>query len=198
MWYINGRVESLPLTNMRYTNGWVESIVLRRKVRDFFLNEDKRMKKTGFYIIKDKFFEDMAEPYLKGNKAGNRPHYYCFEDANTGIYWMIPLSSQIDKYKRIVEKKEKTGKPCDIIHIVKLDDSRQSAFLIQDMFPITDEYIEREYTIAGNHLMLTSEHTAKEIEQKAKKVMGMLKRGVKFTPTQPNVLAILESLKQSK
>ncbi len=198
MWYINGRVESLPLTNMRYTNGWVESIVLRRKVRDFFLNEDKRMKKTGFYTIKDKFFEDMAEPYLKGNKAGNRPHYYCFEDANTGIYWMIPLSSQIDKYKRIVEKKEKTGKPCDIIHIVKLDDSRQSAFLIQDMFPITDEYIEREYTIAGNHLMLTSEHTAKEIEQKAKKVMGMLKRGVKFTPTQPNVLAILESLKQSK
>ena len=30
---------------------------------------------------------------------------------------MIPLSSRIDKYKRIVEKKEKAGKPCDIIHI---------------------------------------------------------------------------------
>ena len=70
--------------------------------------------------------------------------------------------------------------------------------MIQDMFPITDEYIEREYTIVGNHLMLTSEHTAKEIEQKAKKVMGMLKRGVKFMPTQPNVIAILEKLKQSK
>ena len=27
------------------------------------------MKKTGFYIIKDKFFEDMPDPYLKGNKA---------------------------------------------------------------------------------------------------------------------------------
>ena len=63
------------------------------------------MKKTGFYIIKDKFFEDMPDPYLKGNKAGNRPHYYCFEDTNTGIYWMIPLSSRIDKYKGIVEKK---------------------------------------------------------------------------------------------
>ena len=156
------------------------------------------MKKTGFYIIKDKFFEDMKDPYLKRNKAGNRPHYYCFEDTNMGIYWMIPLSSHIDKYRQIMEKKEKVGKPCDILHIVKLDDNRESAFLIQDMFPITEEYIEREYTIAGNHLMLTSEHTAKEIEQKAKKVMGMLKRGVKFTPTQPNVLAILESLKQSK
>lgn len=71
---------------------------------------------------------------------------------------MIPLSSRIDKYKQI--------KPCDILHIVKLDDSWESAFLIQDMFPIAEEYIEREYTIAGNHLMLTSEHTAKEIEKK--------------------------------
>ena len=157
------------------------------------------MKKTGFYIIKDKFFEDMSEPYLKRNKSGNRPHYYCFEDANIeGICWMIPLSSRIDKYRRIVEKKEKSGKSCDIIHIVKLDDSRESAFLIQDMFPITEEYIEREYTIAGNHLMLTSEHTAKEIEKKARKVIGMLKRGIKFTPTQLDVMAILERLRERR
>lgn len=154
------------------------------------------MKKTGFYIIKDKFFEDMPDPYLKGNKAGNRPHYYCFEDTNTNIFWMIPISSQVDKYKRIIDKKEKAGKPCDILHIVKLDDSRESTFLIQDMFPITEEYIEREYTIAKNHLMLTSEHSVRIIEQKARKVMGMLKRGVKFMPTQPDVMAILKKLKQ--
>ena len=77
---------------------------------------------------------------------------------------------------------------------MKLDNDRESAFLIQDMFPITDDYIEREYTIAGNHLMLTSEHTVKEIEQKARKVMGMLKRGGKFTPTQPDVMKIIENL----
>lgn len=156
------------------------------------------MKKTGFYIIKDKFFEDMSDPYLKGNKAQNKPHYYCFEDTNTEIYWMIPLSSRIDKYKKIMEKKEKARKPCDILHIVKLDDGRESVFLIQDMFPITKEYIERKYTIAGNHLMLTSEHTAREIEQKARKIMGMLKRGIKFTPTQPDVIAILEKLREHK
>lgn len=138
----------------------------------------------------------MSEPYLKGNKKGNRPHYYCLEDATEGIYWMIPLSSRVEKYQRIMDKKKNVGKPCDIIHIVKLDDNHESAFLIQDMFPITEDYIEREYTIAGNHLMLTSEHTAKEIEQKARKVMGMLKHGIKFTPTQPDVMAILEKLKE--
>ena len=122
MWYINGRVESL---------------VLRRKARDFFHISAERMeqmKKTGFYIIKDKFFDDMPDPYLKGNKAGNRPHYYCFEDTATGIYWMIPLSSRIDKFRKIIEKKEQVGKSCDILHIVKLDDSRESVFLIQDIF----------------------------------------------------------------
>ena len=86
------------------------------------------MKKTGFYIIKDRFFEDMPDPYLKGNKASNRPHYYCFEDNATGIYWMIPLSSRIDKFRKIIEKKEQVGKSCDILHIVKLDDSRESVF----------------------------------------------------------------------
>ena len=53
----------------------------------------------------------MNEPYLKGNKDGNRPHYYCFEDSVSGLYWMIPLSSRIDKYKKIVENKKKAGKP---------------------------------------------------------------------------------------
>ena len=59
------------------------------------------MKKTGFYIIKDQFFEDMSDPYLKGNKSERRPHYYCFKDTKENIYWMIPLSSKIDKYRKL-------------------------------------------------------------------------------------------------
>lgn len=31
--------------------------------------------------------------------------------------------------------------------------------------PSTDAYVEHEYTIARNHLMLTSEHTVNDIEQ---------------------------------
>lgn len=155
------------------------------------------MKKTGFYIIKDSFFDKVNDSYLKGNKEGNRPHYYCLEDSD-GLYWMIPLSSRVEKYRKIMDKKAREGKPCDIVHIVKLDDDRESAFLIQDMFPITAEYVEREYTIAGNHLMLTSEHSVKEIETKAKKVMALLKRGVKFIPTQVDVNAIIDKLKTDK
>lgn len=36
------------------------------------------------------------------------------------------------------------------------------------------------------------------IEQKARKVLGMLKRGVKFTPTQPDIMLILEKLRNDE
>ena len=52
-WDINGRVVSFPLTNMRYINGWVVSLILRLIAKDFL--KGNKMKKTGFYIIKDEF-----------------------------------------------------------------------------------------------------------------------------------------------
>ena len=66
MWDINSRVESLPLTNTRDKSGWVESIVLSLIARTFFWRTN--MKKTGFYIIKDNFFNIFNDPFLKGNK----------------------------------------------------------------------------------------------------------------------------------
>jgi len=38
MWYINGRVESLPLTDMWYINGRVEKVFCR-SARDFFCGD---------------------------------------------------------------------------------------------------------------------------------------------------------------
>lgn len=107
---------------------------------------------------------------------------------------MIPLSSKVEKFRRIIEQRKKQGKPCDTICIIKLDDNRESAFLIQDMFPISESYIEREYTIAGNHLMLTSEHEVRTLEKKARKVLKLIRHGVKFMPTQPDVMRIYRKL----
>lgn len=50
--------------------------------------------------------------------------------------------------------------------------------------------------MAGNHLMLTSEHTAEIIRQKTRKVVAMRKRGVKFTQTQADVLSKLKILQE--
>lgn len=149
---------------------------------------------NGFYIIKDSFFERFNDPYLKGNKNQNRPHYYAYKDSKTGLFWFIPMSSRVEKYRSIVEKREKANKPCDILHVAKLDNDKVSIFLIQDIFPITEEYVERKYTIATNHLILTSEAQARIVNQKARKVIAMIRKGIKFTSTQPDVLKIERDL----
>ena len=59
------------------------------------------------YHIKDEFFDLVQDKYLMSNKEQGiyRPHYYAIQDRkNPKLYWMIPISSQAEKYKGIVEK----------------------------------------------------------------------------------------------
>ena len=60
------------------------------------------MELHGFYILKDEYFELVEDCYLKNKKDGNRPFYHCFKDdtSEKELYWMIPLSSRVDKYKQ--------------------------------------------------------------------------------------------------
>ncbi len=62
------------------------------------------------YHIKDEFFNMVRDKYLMSNKEnGNyRPHFYAIQDKkNQSLYWMIPISSQVEKYKIIIEKKKR-------------------------------------------------------------------------------------------
>lgn len=107
---------------------------------------------------------------------------------------MIPMSSRVDKFQTIINKRRALGKPCDTLHICKLDNGKMNVFLLQDMFPIIEDYIIAEYTIADHQLMLTSDKEAKVVLVKARRTLNMIHRGIKFNPTQPNVLAIEEVL----
>jgi len=69
-----------------------------------------------------------------------------------------------------------------------------NAFLLQDMFPITDKYIADEFRINGNHMLLTSDSDAEIVLNKAHRILNMIHRNIKFSPSQPDVLAIEEAL----
>lgn len=148
----------------------------------------------GFYFIKDAYFNEMKDPNLKWNKNEKRPHYYRIQDAETGVYWMIPLSSRIEKYRKIVEKRESTGRRCDTVYITKLGDGRESAFLIQDMIPVTSDYIDREYTLGGIPFRLTSERAIRDIDIRAKRILGLIRNGIQFGTKQPDIKAIMGKL----
>ncbi len=147
---------------------------------------------AGFYIVSDDFFNKVNDPGLMGNDQENRPHCFCFE--KDGFYWMIPMSSQVTKYKAIIQNKLSTNKPCDILHVAILDDGKESAFLIQNIFPVTIEFVKREYTIGTNHLRVTSESLKNEIIKKAYNVIKLLEKGIKLLPNQQDIKAIKEKL----
>lgn len=153
-----------------------------------------KMRKYVFYIIKDEYFTRFNDPNLKGNKEQCRPHYYCFNDEINGLYWFIPMSRRVGKYKNIMQDKQAHNKPCDGLHICKLSNGKENAFLIQDMLPITDKYVLRPYTFAGQPLILIKDNDRKIIDQKAKRVLNLLQRGVKITPTQADVIKIRQEL----
>lgn len=83
------------------------------------------------YHIKDSYFTFANDPFLMQNKEeGNyRPTLYCVKDEATGLYWMVPITSQYEKFSTIREKIVNSRKQCKGIVLGEYDD-RKAAFLI--------------------------------------------------------------------
>ena len=103
------------------------------------------MENGHFYYIKDQYFEDFPDPHLMKNKetvegqVHDRPCFYAFQDKKTELYWMIPFSSQVEKFHGIYEQKMQKYRQCDTIVFGEVI-GHEKAFLIQNMFPVTEEY----------------------------------------------------------
>ena len=130
------------------------------------------LKKNGVYILKEEFFEKYEDKHLSQNRGKGRPFYYVFSDKKfPGIYWVVPLTSKLDKVKKSIEKFGGNEKDCPyyvINHGVK-----DSAFNIGNTFPTLEKYIEREYinNFTGSHLIIKNTSVISEIERKASKLI---------------------------
>lgn len=148
------------------------------------------IKKGSLYFISDDFFKIVNDPYLKINYDNtSRPHYVAFLDAETLLYWFVPCSSKVDKYEKIIEQKKNNHKPTDSIRVEIIQD-KKTVLLFQDMFPISLMYIKEQYIRGGQEVYIADLKVVKDLERTAKKVIKLLRRGIRFTPTQPNVLLI--------
>ena len=61
-----------------------------------------------FLLYKGFFFDIMDDPELMKNKEnGNkRPCYYCFKSEKyDDIIWFVPVSTKVEKYQKIYNKK---------------------------------------------------------------------------------------------
>ena len=157
-----------------------------------------------FYFIKDSFFDIMDDPELMKNKeSGNkRPCYYCIKSKKyDNIIWFIPVSTKIEKYKKVfdrkIQKQIKLGKNPSVDTIVFGDIANTySAFLIQNMFPVTLDYIESQY-IKNKVPIKVSNQLQTEIIYKSNKVLNLYNHGMKNIVF-PNIDRILEKLLQQQ
>lgn len=155
-----------------------------------------------FYFIKDSFFDIIDDAELMKNKENGvkRPCYYCFKSKeNDKIIWFIPVSTKIEKYQKIynnkIQKQIKLGKTPSIDTIVfGYVANTYSTFLIQNMFPVTEEYIESQY-IKNKVAIKVSKKLQIEITSKANKVINLYNHGMKKIVF-PDIDKILDKLQK--
>lgn len=155
-----------------------------------------------FYFLSDQYFVDFPDSHLMSNREPSngafhdRPCFCAFQDTRTGLFWLIPISSQIEKFRRIYqEKNEKRGR-CDTIDFGYVL-GHEKAFLLQNMCPVTSQYIKNEYLDPLHNKPVRLDGTfERRLMQKASKVLALQRKGIPLIF--PNVLSIENQLMNQK
>jgi len=131
----------------------------------------------NLYFIKNDFFKEMNDINLMLNhgEKSNRPLYLAIKDKN--IIWLIPLSSKVDKYKKIINNRKSTYGKCDSIIIEKIL-GKESAILIQNTFPCNKIYIDHCYLTNDGKKAHIPIKTQKRIKTKLEILFSLKKKGI--------------------
>jgi hypothetical protein len=159
-----------------------------------YLNNGRNMETGNFYFLKEKYFRDFDDSNLMKNKEMvdeklvGRPFFYSFEDDRTGLFWFIPLSSKVEKFKIIYDRSMLKYGRCDTLVFGKFRDN-ENVFLIQNMCPTNDEYVADIFIDSTTRHPYEIERVLKEkIISNAKRVLYSVRRGRKLIF--PDVLRI--------
>lgn len=134
-----------------------------------------------FYFISNKFIQEYGDKYnlMQNKESGNkRPCYFCFKDkTDKNIIWFVPISKQFEKYEAIYNnKKQKIHRePLNFVFGIVKDE--HAVFLIQNMFPTTEEYIEEKYQVKKNDVTI-SKPLQREIVEKAENILQLETKGI--------------------
>lgn len=151
--------------------------------------------KTGYlYHIKDDYFDIVNDDSLMQNheKGKKRPTYFTIKEKN--ILWFISISSKVNKYKKIIDKKIERHGFCNTIIIRKIA-GEDAAILLQNAFPTLEKYIDHVHTINGVPLVVSTS-LQYEIKSMFKNMIGLKKRGINlfFTDIDKLKTLMLEEL----
>ncbi len=132
-----------------------------------------------FYFIKDEYFDLFKDYKLMQNKENGtkRPCYFCFKDkVDDDIVWFVPISTKYEKYEKIYEnKKKQRSKVFNFVFGEVL--GKKAVFLIQNIFPVIDKFVQEKYKTAGKDVNIT-EATKKKVIAYSRQVIHMADCGI--------------------
>ena len=115
------------------------------------------------------------------NGKHGRPCFYCFKAED--YFWMIPISSKVEKYQRLYDEKVIKYPNYDGIRFGYVNGQRR-AFLLQNICPVTSKYIDCEYKIENNTQSVSiNPNLSRELNGIARKIIRLYKRGTKIVLT---------------
>ena len=135
------------------------------------------MREGSVVHIKDSYFELANDSTLMQNYEANgyRPHFLCMRDPHeANIIWAVPISSKTAKYQVLRERKILRFGRCDTIVIAPFC-GKIAAFLVQNAFPITEEYIDHPHIVDGVPVVL-GDTLCNELSSKLKRCLSIHKR----------------------
>lgn len=151
---------------------------------------------SGIYIIRDAFFEKYGNNRYMKNKQESRPHYYAMAE-KSGVLWMVPMSTNVDKYKRLIYESERRHGSGNCVHyLIAPIYGKDRAFIICDMFPVLPEHVLRPYNINNVPYVLENKNIKKNIRVKALAYLNMVERGVLHSPL--NIIETKAALLKSR
>ena len=104
---------------------------------------------------------------------------------------MIPISSQTEKYREIIEKKRKRYGKCNTI-VIGLFGGKENAFLIQNAFPVIEKYFDHVHMIQKQPVTIHKK-LDKILVENLNEVLAMYHCGIKLTFTDiKNIRTIME------
>lgn len=134
-----------------------------------------------FYFLKPSYFNNFPNSLFMDNhntiefQPHNRPCFCAFTEDSI-IYWLIPITSKLTKFEKIYnEKMERYGK-CDTIDFCNIL-GHKKAVLIQNMCPVTKEFILNEYCDSYENPIRINDKSRKRIIHKAKKILALQRSG---------------------
>lgn len=138
-----------------------------------------------FYFISEDIVRACPYAGLMDMSKGpmqDRPCLCVAVNVSRTLFWMVPVSSRVDKYMGIYRHKMETRGVCDTIVFGDMQ-GNERAFLIQNIFPVTAGYVTSVYRDRHGLPVCVEPDVLRDVISKSNKIISLERHGIRVTFT---------------